>query len=305
MDASVREPGAQGLLLVDKPSGIASFAVVSEVRRRLDVRQVGHTGTLDPLASGLLPVLVGEATKLTPYLMDLDKVYEATVRLGAATDTYDSEGRVVSEGDFSSVTLASLTAALGAFVGRIRQRPPAYSAIKRNGKRLYELARAGESDLAIEPREVVVHEIDLLGFAPPDLRLRVRCGKGTYIRSIAHDLGEALGAGAHLTALRRTRIGAFSVDDAADVFAAVEVATALLPIERAVSHLPSVTVSAEQERRLRMGQQAALELLDVPLHAMGPVRLSDGEGRLVAIAEAPAGGALGRLSLSRVFQKSA
>jgi tRNA pseudouridine55 synthase len=284
---------------------VTSFDVVSAVRRAIGVRQVGHTGTLDPLASGLLPVLVGEATKLTPFMMALDKQYEATARLGVATDTYDVEGRVVAtaeDGAVERVTEDAVRAALAPLVGRIRQRPPAYSAIKKNGRRLYELARAGE-DAEAAPREVSVHALSMPRFALPDVELHVRCGKGTYVRSLVHDLGESLGVHAHMTALRRTRIGDFLVDDAVPLAALdAEAAPRLLPLEHAVAHLPTITVDAEVERRLRMGQQAALETLEVPLqHAAGPLRLCDGNGHLVAIAEAAPHG-VGRLQLARVFR---
>ena len=184
----------RGLLLADKPKGITSFAVVAELRRRLGARRVGHGGTLDPLATGLLPILIGEGTKLTPYVMGLDKMYQAVVRLGTATDTYDSEGRVLFEADPSRVTEQEVETALRRFVGHIRQRPPAFSAIKRAGTPLYQLARAAApGEVEAPEREIVVHALDLVAFEPPDLTLVIRCGKGTYVRSIAHDLGEALG----------------------------------------------------------------------------------------------------------------
>jgi tRNA pseudouridine55 synthase len=301
----VRRGGERdGLLLVDKTAGITSFDVVAEVRRRLGVRRVGHAGTLDPLATGLLPVLVGEATKLTPWLMGLDKVYRATVRLGEATDTYDREGRVTARADAAQVAAIARGAveeALAGFVGRIRQRPPAFSAIKRNGKRLYQLARAAAPDapIEVEERDVVVHAIALLAWEPPEVRCEVRCGKGTYVRSIAHDLGARLGVHGHLAALRRTRVGGFSVEEAVDLGALPAGAPLpLLPLEHAVDHLPAVAVDAEAERRLRMGQQAALAGLPVPAALAGPVRLVDDEGHLVAIAVADAPG---RLTLARVL----
>ena len=294
------EGAVSGFLLVDKPSGVTSFDVVAAVRRRVGVKQVGHGGTLDPLASGLLPILVGEATKLTPYLMGLDKKYDATVRLGIATDTYDAEGRAGVEADWSQITVEDVTAALPPFLGRVKQRPPAYSAIRKNGRRLYELARAGAEDMEIEEREVVIHALEVVRFTPPLVGLHVHCGKGTYVRSIAHDLGVRLGVGAHLAALRRTRIGHFDLADSVDVMGSTG-KLALLPLEDAVAHLPSLAVDVEVERRLRMGQQAALEALDVPLDLVGALRLSDDKGRLVAMAEVARGGA--RLQLARVFSR--
>ncbi|MSP62874.1 MAG: tRNA pseudouridine(55) synthase TruB [Myxococcales bacterium] len=288
-----------GLLLVDKPVGPTSFDVVAEVRRRLGVRRVGHGGTLDPLATGLLPILVGEATKLVPYLIGLEKVYEATVRLGVATDTYDAEGRVTAEAAPSLVEAISedaVRAALATFVGVIRQRPPAYSAIKRDGRRLYELARSAKEgeEVVADEREVVVYSVTFGRFAPPEVDFEVRCGKGTYIRSIAHDLGALLGVGGHLTRLRRTRIGGFDVAQAVDVFAAA--AILLQPLGAAVDHLPGVAIDAAVEARIRKGQQEVLQTLALPglCHA---VRLLGESGRLIAIVEAEGG----RFVIGRVF----
>lgn len=301
---------ADGLLLVDKPAGITSFAVVARVRRLYGVRQVGHAGTLDPLATGLLPVLVGEATKATPWTMGLDKVYLAGVLLGAATDTFDAEGRVVAEAD-PDVDDRAVAVALAGFVGVIQQRPPAFSAIKRNGQPLYRLARraaeAGEDvgAIEVEERQVTVHAIELVERRGPRLTLRIHCGKGTYVRSIAHQLGLGLGTFAHLESLRRLRIGPFDVADAhlLDDRAA---APALAPLWRAVAHLPALALDAAAEARVRAGQQAVLDALPLPRPPTGPVRLmgqgSGGEPYLVAIVE-PDGGARGRsgLSLARVF----
>jgi tRNA pseudouridine55 synthase len=251
------------------------------------------------MATGLLPVLVGEATKLTPYLMGLEKVYQATARLGLATDTYDTEGRVVAEAHpaaLAAISVERVERELARFTGRIRQRPPVYSAIKQGGRRLYELARA-EEEVEVAEREVVVHAIELRRFRSPEVDLVIRCGKGTYVRSIAHDLGVALGVGAHLCRLRRTRIGDLEVEAAVDVFAD-GTDLGLAPPGRAVAHLPALTVDAEAARRLRMGQQAALANLMVPPGAPGAIRLLDPGGELVAIAEATSGA----LVLARVFR---
>jgi tRNA pseudouridine55 synthase len=275
-----------GLLLVDKPVGPSSFKAIARVRKLCDERQVGHAGTLDPLASGLLQVLVGEATKLVPYLMGLEKEYVATARLGAATDTYDAEGKVTSEAPAAAVAAideAAVRAALAGFVGRIAQRPPAFSAIKVDGQRLYERAREqGAESVVVEEREIEIHEISLEGWSSPDATFRVRCGKGTYIRSLAHDLGARLGVGAPHVALRRTRVGAHRVDAACDVFV-VEEAPPLLPLAAAVSHLPGVRVDAAAIARLRMGQQAPLAELASP--PPGNFCILDEAGQLVAIAE--------------------
>jgi len=214
--------GGSGVLVVNKGSGVTSFDVVALLRRRLGVRRVGHAGTLDPAATGVLPILIGEATKLTPYLMDHDKEYVAMVRFGLTTDTHDVGGRVLSEVMVSRLERPELEEASRPFVGRIKQVPPMYSAVHHEGRRLYELAREGiEVDRA--PREVVVHSIAVEQVAPPRAALRVVCGKGTYVRVLAADLGAALGYGGAVEWLVRSRVGPFSLANAvpwADVVSA-------------------------------------------------------------------------------------
>ena len=302
---------AAGLLVADKPRGPSSFAVIGRVRHLYGVRQVGHAGTLDPLASGVLPVLVGEATKLVPYLMGLEKEYQAVACLGIATDTYDAEGRVTARADAASVAglgEIEIRAALASFVGRLAQRPPIYSAIKKDGKRLYQLARAqaegeGEATVVPEEREVTVHEIRIEDIALPEVRFTVRCGKGTYIRSLAHDLGQRLGVGAHLVALRRTRVGPFTAAQAVDPFTLGE-ALPLLPLARAVEHLPLLEVDEDAARRLRLGQQAPLgRCAPAPVEGRetDAYRVLRRDGELVAIAEWHAGPP-GHWSLARVLR---
>ena len=195
-----------GILLLDKPIGPTSHDAVARVRRAAGLRRVGHAGTLDPLASGLLLLGLGPAARFLEYLVGLDKTYETTVRLGQATTTYDAEGEVTAERPVD-VSAAQLAAALDAFRGPIRQRVPPHSAVKRDGRPLYESARRGVT-LDLPEREVVIHALDLLAFDPPFVSLRVACSSGTYIRSLAHDLGAALGSGGHVAALRRTAVGA-------------------------------------------------------------------------------------------------
>lgn len=202
-----------GFLILDKPPGVTSFSMVSLVRRLTRVRRVGHAGTLDPLASGVLPVAVGHATRFIEYMDDALKTYRASVRFGSATDTYDASGVVTAASDASGVTAAAVEAALRAFVGDIVQTPPVFSAIKVAGRPLYRYAREG-ADVSVAARTVHVEAADLHALADGLADIEVRCGKGTYIRSIAHDLGEALGCGAHLAGLRRTSSGGFGVDDA-------------------------------------------------------------------------------------------
>ena len=240
-------PGS-GFIIVNKPSGATSFSMVALVRRLTGVRRVGHAGTLDPLASGVLPVAIGHATRLIEYLDDELKSYRATVCFGVATDTYDAEGEVVATGDASGVTAERIEAALAAFAGDIRQTPPLYSALKVAGKPLYRYAREG-ADVSVAARVVHVESIRLLAFADGAADIDVRCGKGTYIRSLAHDLGGVLGCGAHLAALVRTSTGGFGIDDArspaelAALAAENRLEEALLAPDRAVERRPAAILA--------------------------------------------------------------
>jgi tRNA pseudouridine55 synthase len=250
------ESAGGGVLRVDKPVGPTSHDAVAAVRRALHTRRVGHTGTLDPFASGLLLVCVGQATRVAEYLSGLDKRYTATVRLGSATDTDDVTGATISQADAGAVTEDAVEQVLATMRGTILQRPPAYSAKKRDGERAYAAARAGRPML-LEPVAVVIHDLRTTSFTLPDIELDVRCGSGTYIRAIARDLGEALGVGAHLTALRRTAVGAHSVDDAVpldDLGDEARLAGALMSTAEALSHLPSVQLDARQVADVRHGR---------------------------------------------------
>ena len=205
-----------GLLNVDKPPGWTSFDVVAFVRKQTGVRRVGHAGTLDPAATGVLPVCLGQATRVVEYLVDATKTYVATVRLGRVTDTYDADGAVQSEADASGVSREAVEAALDRFRGLIEQRPPPFSALKRDGVPLYKLARAGQAAEAA-PRRVTIYRLDITKYEPPLLSLEIECGKGTYVRSLAHDLGASLGVGGSLASLVRTRVGPFALADAIDI----------------------------------------------------------------------------------------
>lgn len=199
-----------GLLLVDKPSGPTSHDVVAQIRRRFRIPKVGHGGTLDPMATGLLVILLGKGTKISDRVMGHDKTYEGTFRLGIETDSQDADGQVVAEKDASAITAAQVAAQMQARLGDQMQLPPMVSAIKIKGVPLYKLARKGET-VERQPRFIHVYRFELLDFAPPDVRFRVECTKGTYVRTLAHDVGQALGVGAHLAALRRTKIGQIDV----------------------------------------------------------------------------------------------
>lgn len=256
-----------GFLNVNKPVGLTSHDVVARIRRWSGQRHTGHGGTLDPQASGVLPIALGAYTRLIEYLPE-PKVYEAEITLGATTDSYDAEGRVVATGDASGVTEAAVLALLPAFVGEaVMQRPPRFSALKRDGQRSYQLARAGgESELPERP--VHIHRIDLLSCGSPLVRLRVVCGKGTYVRSLAHDLGTGLGCGAHLSGLVRTHNGAFCLDDAVEL-AELEAGLAeepgryLLDGAAVLPHWPSVRLGDDRRARVLQGLPLILTPADL------------------------------------------
>ena len=210
-----------GILLVDKPAGMTSHDVVDRVRRRFNIKKVGHGGTLDPQATGLLVLLLGRGTKSSEAVMKGDKTYEGTMRLGVTTTSQDADGEVLEERDPSGVTRGALEAEIAKWDGEVEQTPPMVSAIKKGGVPLYKMARKGQ-EIEREARTVRVYDFELLDFAPPDVRFRVSCGKGTYIRTLAHDIGEGLGCGAHLAALRRTRSGEYFVEHAIALDALLE-----------------------------------------------------------------------------------
>lgn len=203
-----------GLLLVDKPSGPTSHDVVAKLRRHLQFKKIGHGGTLDPMATGLLILLLGRGTKLSNYVMGSDKIYEGTMHLGITTDSQDADGEVTEEQDASAITEEAVRAEMAKLSGDLMQIPPMVSAIKKNGVPLYKLARKGKT-VERDPRLIHVYSFKLQAYAPPRVHFRVSCTKGTYVRTLAHDIGQALGCGAHLCTLRRTKSGPFSVNDAA------------------------------------------------------------------------------------------
>ncbi len=203
-----------GVLLVDKPTGPTSHDIVAKIRRHFQIKKVGHGGTLDPMATGLLIILLGKGTKLSGQIMGSDKVYEGTMRLGVATDTQDADGQVVAEHDPSGVTREQLLEEMKKRTGDMQQVPPMVSAIKKDGVPLYKLARKGQS-VEREPRFIHVYQFHLVDFSPPVASFRLRCTKGTYVRTLCADIGEALGCGAHLASLRRTESGTFRLADAA------------------------------------------------------------------------------------------
>lgn len=278
-----------GILPVDKPVGPTSHDVVGGVRHALRTRQVGHTGTLDPFASGLLLVCVGAATRLAEYFAPLPKTYVATLRLGQATNTDDHTGETVSTSEgWRDVTRAQVEAALAEQVGEIHQVPPAFSAKKVDGQRMYDVARRGGA-VELAPVPVTIHAIRVISVDLPDVVFEVECGSGTYIRAIARDVGAALGVGGHLRELRRTRIGPHDVERAVPMEALEDterVSAAMIAPADALTHLPRVVADARGEADIRHGR--ALPAPD-DLHVIGPVAVVSANGELLAVGESAAG----------------
>ena len=248
-----------GILLLDKPAGMSSNQALQRVRHLLRAEKGGHTGSLDPLATGLLPLCLGEATKIAGLLLGEDKVYETTALLGASTDTDDADGSLIEQRPVPALDLAALELAVQPFIGRIEQRPPQYSALKQGGVANYQRARAGEV-VEVASRQVEVMAIEIVDWQSPRLTLRIHCGSGTYIRSLVRDLGEQLGCGAHVERLRRLWVRPF-VDPAMHTLAELEALTepareaCLLPLDAGLHHLPALELSAEQLAKLRQGQR--------------------------------------------------
>ena len=271
-----------GILVINKPPGWTSHDVVGRVRGLTHQKRVGHAGTLDPMATGVLLVCLGRATRVSEYLMASDKTYHAVMRLGVETDTYDADGQVVATQPVN-VDESGLRGALLKFVGAIDQVPPMYSALKLAGKPLYKLARKGV-EVRREARRVTIHSITLRAWESPDATIDVRCSPGTYIRSMAHDIGAALGCGAHLIALTRLASGSFTIEDAVelkDLERAENLGGLLRPTDAALQDLPAVTLDADSAQRVLMGHSIPLSGWDgSPL-----CRVYDASDRLIAIME--------------------
>lgn len=282
-------PELHGLLLVDKPEGLTSAAVVARVKRTLGQRKVGHLGTLDPFATGLLPVCIGEGTKIAPFLAEDEKRYVGDIVLGVATDTLDRTGAVVEELPVPNWSTTRLAEALKGFRGDILQTPPMYSALKRDGVPLYRLARAGQT-VERTPRPVRIASFDAAWTAPNRIRFAVTCSRGTYVRVLACDLGRALGSCAHLETLRRTACGVLGVAAAVrlnEIEEAVnEQRLPLLSPSAALASLRAVVVDERTSTSIRRGQQGALEVLGRPRAANEVIRVSTSGGGLVAVATA-------------------
>ena len=278
------------ILLVDKPAGISSAEVVRRVKSRVKPARVGHLGTLDPFATGLLPIMIGEATKLAPFIDGGDKEYAGLIRLGLETDTLDRDGAEVRRADVPAISAEKIAQVTAQFTGAIEQVPPVYSAIKRAGVPLYRVARRGDEVAPPEKRNVEIKRLDLVIEAPDAIRFVATCSPGTYARSLARDIGIALGTVAHLEQLRRTRNGAFSIADAmplADVLAALDSGTptlSVISLRDALVGMPELIVDNTSEKRLRNGDSRAL---DSQVPPNGPLfKVISDRGELIAVSRA-------------------
>ncbi|MGH2581615.1 MAG: tRNA pseudouridine(55) synthase TruB [Anaerolineales bacterium] len=274
-----------GVLVIDKPVGLTSHDVVQIIRRGTGIRRAGHTGTLDPRASGVLVVLIGPAVRLSEFVSAEDKRYQATIQLGSSTDTYDSEGVSSSPPVAVNVEKEAFTELLKKFIGEIEQKPPPYSAVKVQGQRAYDMARRGE-EVDLEPRIIHVHSLELLEWALPEVVIDVHCSSGTYVRSLAHDIGEELGVGAHLVGLRRTRSGRFTLRDAVSLRRLREAfehgtwAQHLIPAAEALADWPAIELDEATLEKVRNGHRIPAKEGD-----QGLARAVSEQGDLVAIME--------------------
>jgi tRNA pseudouridine55 synthase len=281
-------PNFDGLLVLDKPQGITSRDALNQALRWFPRRtKMGHTGTLDPLATGVLVLCLGTATRLVEYVQDMSKTYRSLFRLGATSDSDDADGQLTPTPNAVDPGLANISRELTHFLGAISQVPPAYSAARVAGQRAYDLARKG-TQVDLEPRIVRIDRVEILRYDWPELEVEVDCGKGTYIRSLARDLGSALGCGAYVQTLRRTRVGPFHADDAVSLSTPKnEAITRVQGIDRALAELPRVELGERRLQRLRQGQK-----LDIPenlANVTGAVGVFDEQGRAVAVAEVEGG----------------
>ncbi|MFA5626684.1 MAG: tRNA pseudouridine(55) synthase TruB [Thiohalomonadaceae bacterium] len=282
-----RGRAVNGILLLDKPIGITSNAALQQVKRLFDARKAGHTGNLDPMASGLLPLCLGEATKVSTFLLDADKRYFGTCKLGVRTHTGDAEGEIIETRPVENYTEAEVIEALARFTGEIMQVPPMHSAIKHQGQPLYKLAHQG-LEVERQPRPVTIHELKLLSFAGDELQIEVHCSKGTYIRTLAEDIGEVLGCGAHLKQLRRTQVGPFNESEMVTMEQLKQILleegqpgidAQLLPIASALADWPAVNLSSNSSYYIRQGQ--AVQIPQAP--TQGWLRLFDQHGGFIGV----------------------
>jgi tRNA pseudouridine55 synthase len=286
MESNEVKNAISGVLVVDKPVGMTSHDVVQAIRTGTGLRRAGHTGTLDPRASGVLVILVGPAVRLSEFVSASDKRYQAIIRLGSTTDTFDADGKLTESNQPVNVTEAQFEKALSAFVGEIEQTPPPYSAVKVQGRKAYELAREGE-EVELAPRKITVYHLEVLEWAPPEAVIDVHCSSGTYVRSLANDLGAALGCGAYLVGLRRTKSGRFSLREATplrklqEAFQAGNWYQYLIPAAEALAEWPVVELNPDDVENVRHGHRVRA----TPGAKAGMVRGVSTQGELVALMD--------------------
>jgi tRNA pseudouridine55 synthase len=286
MDSQEVKNAISGVLVVDKPVGMTSHDVVQAVRTGTGLRRAGHTGTLDPRASGVLVILVGPAVRLSEFVSASDKRYQAIIRLGSTTDTFDADGKFTNSDEPVNVTEAQFEKVLATFIGEIEQTPPPYSAVKVQGRKAYEMAREGE-EVELTPRKITVHHLEVLEWAPPEVVIDVHCSSGTYVRSLANDLGTVLGCGAYLVGLRRTKSGRFSLRDATplrklqEAFHAGNWYQYLIPAAEALAEWPAIELSPDEVEDVRHGHRVKAAADAQP----GLVRGVSTQGELVALMD--------------------
>ncbi len=290
MDSQEVKNAISGVLVVDKPVGMTSHDVVQAIRTGTGLRRAGHTGTLDPRASGVLVILVGPAVRLSEFVSASDKRYQAIIRLGSTTDTFDADGKFTHAEQPVNVTEEQFEKVLSTFIGEIEQTPPPYSAVKVQGRKAYEIARQGE-EVELAPRKITVHHLEVLEWAPPEVVIDVHCSSGTYVRSLANDLGTALGCGAYLVGLRRTKSGRFSLRDATplrklqEAFHAGNWYQFLIPAAEALAEWPAIELNPDEVEDVRHGHRVKA----APDAQPGMVRGVSTQGELVALMEAVQG----------------
>jgi len=286
MDSQEVKNAISGVLVVDKPVGMTSHDVVQAIRSGTGLRRAGHTGTLDPRASGVLVILVGPAVRLSEFVSASDKRYQAIIRLGSTTDTFDADGKFTHSDEPVNVTEEQFEKVLSTFIGEIEQTPPPYSAVKVQGRKAYEMARQGE-EVELAPRKITVHHLEVLEWAPPEVVIDVHCSSGTYVRSLANDLGNALGCGAYLVGLRRTKSGRFSLRDATplrklqEAFHAGNWYQYLIPAAEALAEWPAVELNPDEVEDVRHGHRVKAAADAQP----GMVRGVSTQGELVALMD--------------------
>ncbi len=286
MDSQEVKNAISGVLVVDKPVGMTSHDVVQAIRQGTGLRRAGHTGTLDPRASGVLVILVGPAVRLSEFVSASDKRYQAIIRLGSTTDTFDADGKFIRADQPVNVTEDQFEKVLSTFIGEIEQTPPPYSAVKVQGRKAYEMARQGE-EIELAPRKITVHHLEVLEWAPPEVVIDVHCSSGTYVRSLANDLGTALGCGAYLVGLRRTKSGRFSLRDATplrklqEAFHAGNWYQYLIPAAEALAEWPAVELNPDEVEDVRHGHRVKA----APDAQPGMVRGVSTQGELVALMD--------------------